>query len=94
MRLRNQQVKNGRIDQTPDWPFRSAYSVQLNAVSPFCSFNRQSAAWGLLVLGPLFDVLNHVANRLQLLSVFVRNFDGKFFLKCHHEFDDIQRVCP
>jgi len=38
----------------------------------------------LLLLGALFDVLGHVADRLQFFGVFIRDFDGKFFFKCHH----------
>jgi len=93
MRLRNPPGGNWRVDQTPDCPFRSPSSAQLNAVSPFCSFN--SDPWladHLVLLGALFDILDHVADGLQLLGVFVRNFDGKFFFKCHHQFDDIQGV--
>src|SRR5206468_11050346 len=45
----------------------------------------------LLLLGALFDILNYVANCLQLFGVFVRDFDGKFLFKCHHQFNDIQR---
>ena len=51
-------------------------------------------SWKALVLGRfLFDVFDDVADRLQFLCVFVRHFDPKLFLKGHHEFDDIQRVC-
>ena len=46
----------------------------------------------LLLFGALFDILDHVSDCLQLFGVFVRDFDRKFFFKCHHQFDDIQRV--
>src|SRR6266403_1864576 len=51
-----------------------------------------STANTLLLLGALFDILDNVADCLQLFGVFIRDFDRKFFLKCHYQFDDIQRI--
>jgi hypothetical protein len=48
-----------------------------------------------LLLGRfLFDVFNDVADSLKFFRVFVRHFDPKFFFKSHHQFDNVERVCP
>ena len=45
----------------------------------------------LLLLGRLlFDVFDDVADGLEFFRVFVRHFDPEFFLKSHHQFDNIQ----
>ena len=46
----------------------------------------------LLFRSFFFDVFHHVADGLKLLGIFIRHFDGKFFLKCHDQLDDIERV--
>ena len=49
---------------------------------------------GLLprLFGPLFDVSDDVADRLQLFGIFIRNFDRKLLLEGHHELYRVQRV--
>src|SRR5271165_75211 len=44
------------------------------------------------LFGPLFDITDDVADRLQLFGIFIRNFDRKLLLEGHHEFDRIKRV--
>src|SRR5205823_3248649 len=55
---------------------------------------RRRSTTALLLGRFVFDVFDDVADCLQFLSIFVRHFDPKLFFKGHHEFDDIQRVCP
>ena len=43
-----------------------------------------------LLLAALFDVLDDVADGLKLFSVFVRDFDSKFFFESHHELDGVE----
>jgi hypothetical protein len=44
------------------------------------------------LLRSLLDVADNVADGLELLGIFVRNFDGEFFFEGHHEFNRIKRV--
>src|SRR6266404_7742194 len=39
---------------------------------------------GLLLARFFFDVFHYIADRLQLLRIFIRHFDGKFLFKRHH----------
>jgi len=45
-----------------------------------------------LLFGALLDVIDDVANRLQLFGVLIRDFDGKLFLESHHQFHDVQGI--
>src|ERR1051326_1842467 len=47
---------------------------------------------GLLLGLLVFDVLDHVADGLQFLRVFVGNFYGEFLFERHYQFDDIERI--
>ena len=47
---------------------------------------------GLLLARFFFDVFHYIADRLQLLRVFIGHFDGKFLFKRHHQLDDIERI--
>src|SRR6185503_19147091 len=55
-----------------------------------CAYSRSSAAKFLLLV--LVDVVISVPHTLNLLSIFVGNFNAKLFFKTHHEFDRVQRV--
>jgi len=41
----------------------------------------------------LLDVRVSVANTLDLLSVFVGNFDVEFLFEAHHELDQVELIC-
>src|ERR1043165_2293114 len=47
---------------------------------------------GLLLGLLVFDVLDHVADGLQFLRVFVGNFYREFLFERHYQFDDIERI--
>src|ERR1017187_7743360 len=55
------------------------------------SSERRALSIGLL-LAALLDVFDHIANRLELLRVFVRNLRAKLLFKRHHQFNRIEGV--
>jgi hypothetical protein len=48
----------------------------------------------LLLQGFLFDVFDDVTDSLKFFCVFIWDFDPKFFFKSHHQFYNIERICP
>src|SRR5205809_1793760 len=40
------------------------------------------------------DILHRLAHRGNLLGILVRDFDAKFFLQSHDEFDHVERIGP
>lgn len=77
-------------------PYLRATSKQKNTAeavfSPRGSVAVMARRSGLLFARFFFDVFHHIADRLQLLRIFIRYFDGKFLFKRHHQLDDVERV--
>src|SRR4051812_39439408 len=56
------------------------------------SFGKNAARRKRLLRGLFFDVFHHVADRLQLLRIFVGDFDRKLLLESHDELDRVERI--
>src|SRR5689334_6270277 len=71
-------------------PERTTRKAKNTAGAVFC--RSLESDFELLLLRPFVDVLDHVADRLQFLGIFVRNLDRKLFLKGHDELYDIEGI--
>lgn len=47
-----------------------------------------------LFLELCIDVVDCIAYSFDLFCRIIRNFNFKFFFKCHDQFNNIQRICP
>ena len=70
---------------------RSVGRFQGQRCKPLCSFHTQTP-YTFLAVAMLFDVIDCLTHRLDLLSSIIGNADVEFFFQLHDQFNGIQGV--